>query len=428
MALMSPTLSGYCELLGRQSMANILFVHNNFPAQFGFIAEALVSEGHRCVAIASKTGRAIDGVRLLRWVTRRGHTAGLGREVHRIEADLIRGAAAAKAALALREEGFVPDIIVGHPGWGETIYLREIFPSARQIVYAEYYYRSEGGDVGFDPEFGPSPREPYKINAKNGGMALAFAEADVIVAPTPFQQSLLPDAFRERSRVIHEGVDLSKVRRRSSKSLSLPSGRVLEGSRPIITFINRKLEPLRGYHIFMRALPRLMAQVPEAEVLIVGADQTGGYGMQAPPGVTWGRHILREVASEIDSTRLHFVGHVPHEVMLTALSLSAVHVYFTYPFVLSWSLLEAMACEALVIASDTAPVRDVIVSGRNGILVDFFDASGLASQMVAACRSPARFLSLRQLARQTVELHYDRQSVCLPAWRKLVGELLRKRQ
>lgn len=405
-------------------MRKVLFVHNNFPAQFGFVAEALVAEGYDCVAIASGTGRNVPGVRLLRWASTGASTPGLRREMHRIEADLIRGSAAAAAAIALRNEGFVPDLIIGHPGWGETTYLREIFPKARQILYAEYYYRSEGGDIGFDPEFSPANGNPHLIYAKNAGMALAFAEADAIVSPTPFQQSLLPVMFRSRSKLIHEGVDTKRIGRRIGQSVTLGSGRQLDGSRPVITFINRRLEPLRGYHIFMRALPELLAQVPNAEVLIIGSDQSGGYGTPASNGMTWGQQILREVEAGLNLDRVHFVGHVPHEIMLTALSVSAAHVYFTYPFVLSWSLLEAMACEALVIASDTAPVRDAIVDGKNGLLLDFFDVAGLAEALVAACHSPGHFAPLRAAARSTIEVKYDRSTICLPAWRTLIAETL----
>lgn len=206
--------------------------------------------------------------------------------------------------------------------------------------------------------------------------------------------------------------------------LTLSSGRQLDGSTPVVTFINRRLEPLRGYHIFMRALPRLLAEVPEAEVLIIGADQKGGYGVPAPDGTTWGQQILREVAGGLDPARVHFVGHVPHEVMLTALSLAAAHVYLTYPFVLSWSMLEAMACEALVVASDTAPVRDAIADGTDGLLVDFFDVPALSQTLIEACTQPSKFDAVRSAARQSVIRRYDRASVCLPQWLGLVSDVL----
>ncbi len=406
-------------------MSDVLFVHNNFPAQFGFIAEKLHSEGHRVAAIASETGRAFDGLTLVKWGTRRGTTEGILPSAVRAEADLIRGGAAAQAALKLREDGFDPALIVGHPGWGETTYMREIFPAARQIVYAEYYYRSRGGDVGFDPEFSPPrERDPHELYAKNAGMAMAFAEADAIVSPTPFQASVLPEVFRQRTHIIHEGVDTAVVKRHPSPKLTMGDGKVIDGLRPLITLINRRFEPLRGFHIFMRALPKLMAAVPEADVVIIGADEDGGYGKPADKGTTWGKQLFAEVADRVDRSRIHFVGRVPHALMLETLSLSSAHVYYTYPFVMSWSLLEAMACECLVLGSDTAPVRDAITPDVDGILNDFFDVDALSDAMIEACRNPQKFTGMRKAARETIMRRYDRTSICQPAWTALVSPML----
>lgn len=405
--------------------SDILFIHNNFPAQFGFVAEALRKLGHHCVAIASKTGQKMEGIDLWRWDSRRGTTPNLLPAAIRIEADLIRAAGAAEAALKLKATGFEPDLIIGHPGWGETSYMREIFPAARQILYAEYYYRTEGGDVGFDPEFSPPiANSPHALYAKNAGMALAFAEAAAIVAPTAFQMSRLPPLFQAHARIIHEGVDTAQVARRPKAKLAVGNGKVLDGSKPVVTLINRRMEPLRGYHIFMRALPRLMEAVPDAEIVVIGADEAGGYGKPPEAGKTWGSTIFAEVRDRLDRARVHFIGRVPHETMLDALSISSAHVYYTYPFVMSWSLLEAMACECLVIGSDTPPVRDAISNGQNGILLDFFDVDALADALIAACREPARFAPLRRAARQTIVSRFDRAGICEPQWLDLVATLL----
>lgn len=398
---------------------NILFVHNNFPAQFGFVVEAAVARGYRCAAIASHTGRQQPGVPMERWQVRRSSTPAILKEAVRAEADLLRAGAAAEAALKLRQQGFRPDLIVGHPGWGETIYLREIFPEARQVIYAEYYYRTADGDVGFDAEFGPATA-PMELHAKNIGLALALSEADAIVTPTPFQASRLPGVFRQRTEILHEGVDLERIRKNPAARFATTSGKVLDGSRPVITFVSRKLEPLRGYHIFMRALPRLLEQVPDAEVLIIGEAARAGYGSAAPGGRTWAELILDEVRESIDPARVHFTGRLPYDRFVDALSLSWAHVYLTYPFVMSWSLLEAMACGCLIVGSDTAPVRDAVTDGGNGLLVDFFDHDGLAARLIEACRAPEGFDHLRQAARATVEARYDRARVCLPAWMALI--------
>ena len=406
-------------------MRSVLFVHSNFPAQFGFLAEALRADGWRVAAIASSTGRAVKGIPLLRWQLRRGTTKGIFRSAVRAEADLMRGRAAAECAMMLSKDGFKPDLIIGHPGWGETVFLREIFPAARQIVYGEFYYRSSGADVGFDPEFGSLAMDDrFAVHGKNATLAMAYAEADRIVSPTRFQASLLPNPLRPRISIIHEGVETDRVRPNPQAALTLPNGRVLDRSMPVITFINRRFEPLRGYHIFMRALPKVLQAVPKAEVVLIGSENGTGYGAAPPPDTTWKAHFLNEVESRLDMRRVHFVGRLPHPEMLAALSISAAHVYFTYPFALSWSLLEAMACQALVVCSDTPPVRDVVEHQVNGLLQDFFDVGGLADALIAACREPNSFERLRVRARQTILERFDRKRCSTPAWLNLIGEVM----
>ncbi|GJD95018.1 D-inositol-3-phosphate glycosyltransferase [Methylobacterium iners] len=302
--------------------------------------------------------------------------------------------------------------------------MREVFPRAKQILYGEYYYRSSGGDVGFDPEFSRmTTEEAFRIHAKNATMALACTEADKIICPTAFQASRFPDLFRSRMSIIHEGVDTGRIKPDPDPTLSLASGRRLDRSNPVITFINRRLEPLRGFHIFMRALPKVLAEVPNAEVVLIGADEAGGYGPKAPSGMTWKQVMLAEVQDCLDLQRVHFMGQIPHEQMLAALSISTAHVYYTYPFVLSWSLLEAMTSECLIIGSDTAPVRDAIVNGQNGLLLNFFDLEALSSALIHACRDPKMFLPLRRAARETVLRHFDRDSRCRPAWLQTIHEV-----
>lgn len=402
-------------------MNTLLFVHNNFPGQFGFIAEAMVARGHRCAAIASSTGRELPGVTVRRWKAKRSSSKSILPDAIRAEADLIRAIAAAEAALELKQQGFYPDVIIGHPGWGETLYLREIFPRARQIVYAEYFYRTADGDVGFDPEFG-AKSAPMSLHAKNMGMALALSDADQIVAPTPFQASRLPAAFRHRTTILHEGVDLTKVRRNAEATWTTADGRVLDGKRPVVTFVARRLEPLRGFHIFMRSLPGLLQTVPDVDVVVVGDENGAGYGAAAPDGSTWASVVRDELGDRIDPARVHFTGRLPYERLLDVYSLSWAHVYFTYPFVLSWSLLEAMACGALILGSNTAPVRDVITHEKNGVLFDFFDTAGLSTALAETCRRPEKYHTLRQNALRTIKEGFDR-SPHTARWAALIESL-----
>lgn len=405
-------------------MAKILFVHNNFPGRFEFLLPSLVSAGHQCVAIA-QGGRRVDGIPLLLWRSTRSSTPGVFDLAVRAEADLIRGRAAADRALQLRDSGFEPELIIGHPAWGEVALMKEIFPRARQILVGEFYYKTRGGDVGFDPEFQDAGEpDSFKVHAKNAVMAMSYAEADRIICPTPFQASAFPPALRDRALIIHEGIDTDRIKRRSGARLKLGEARALDGSTPVITFINRVFEPMRGFHIMMRAVPAVLQSVPDVTVLMIGSERTAGYGAPAPEGGTWRGYMMKEVGDRLDPSRVLFTGPVAHETMLTALSLSWAHVYYTYPFVLSWSLLEAMACECLVLGSDTPPLHDAIEHGRNGLLHDFFDIGALSQAMIDACRHPERSAPLRSAARQTVLERFDQRSVCLPAWLKVISELL----
>jgi glycosyltransferase involved in cell wall biosynthesis len=403
--------------------SGVLFVHNNFPAQFRDLAEALVARGVPCAAIAAHTAPGLPNVRTAKYRLPRGTTPQIFPFAVRAEADLIRGRSALDAGRALQHEGFDPAVIVGHPGWGETVLLDEAFPDARQVLYPEFFYHGHGVDIGFDIEFlQPSNDSVLMGKTKNAVIALALTDADAIVAPTEFQASLLPDIFRPRLRVIHEGVDVDEIRPGPAAPFELDDGRVIAPGTPVITHINNQLEPLRGLHIFLRALPRLLDAVPEAQVLIIGSESTRAYGGNAPDGRNWRQVCLDGVEDRLDPQRVHWLGRVAHARMLAALRLSTAHVYYTYPFVLSWSLVEALASGAYVIGSDTAPLRDAIEDGVNGRLLPFFDVDALSEAPIAACRDPQATMPLRTAARETAVARFSRAKG-RAAWLELLGEM-----
>ena len=402
--------------------ADVLFVHNNFPAQFGFLAAALKRRGWRGMAIGSGTARSAD-IPVRQWKLARGTGRDTFPYAVRAEADLLRARATAQVATELKGKGFDPDVIVGHPGWGETLLLHEVFPRARQVLHGEFYYHALGADVGFDPEFGqPGDDERWRIEAKNVSLGAAYLQAHTIVAPTPFQARQFPPVLQPLIRTVHEGVDTARIRPRPDAKLRIKDGPTLDRSTPVVTFINRNFEPLRGYHVFMRALPALQAAVPEAHVVLIGNEGARGYGADAGEAGSWKRKLLDELGDRLDLSRVHFTGPLPHDAMLDAVSIGAAHVYYTYPFVLSWSLLEAMACEALVIASDTAPLHDAVTDGVDGRLLPFTDVPALSDALIAACREPERFRPLREAARRTVVERFDRERLCLPAWLDIVDQ------
>ncbi len=409
-------------------MTGVLFVHNNFPGQFGFIAEALQRSGEKVAAIAKAGAQGVANVPMARWTPSRGSTPGLFPPATRAEADLLRATEALKAGQALKAAGFEPDLVIGHPGWGETLFLKELWPNARMILYAEFYYHARGMDVGFDPEFEmPDTAEACRILAKNATLNWAYSEADHLVSPTRFQGSTLPKSHHGHLSVIHEGVDLQRIRPQPDAQVDLGEGRVFDRSRPVITFVNRIMEPLRGCHIFFRALPALLKAVPDVQVVIAGSAEGRGYGAAPSAGGTWKEHFWKEVEGDVDAARVHFVGRVPNDVLNRLMSIAAAHVYWTYPFALSWSLMEAMACEALVIGSDTLPVRDAIRHGENGILVDFFRPDLLSEALIDAVKNPHTYADMRKAARKTVMEQFDRNSVCLPAWMDLIRNVRTER-
>ncbi|RAK61115.1 group 1 glycosyl transferase [Phenylobacterium hankyongense] len=404
-------------------MRGVLFVHNNFPAQFRDLAQTLVALGVPCAAVAGQTAAGLEGVRIARYNLPRGTGADVYNLAIRAEADLLRGRAALKAASALKAEGFEPEVIIGHPGWGETVLLDDIYPDARQVLFSEFFYHGRNSDIDFDTEFLPASEDALLIGkAKNAVMALALTDADAIVTPTPFQASRLPPVFRRDARIIHEGIDVEAIRPGPAEPFPLADGRIIAPGTPVITHINNQLEALRGLHIFARALPRLLAEVPEAQVLVIGQEGRRGYGGDAPGGQTWRQACFAGLEARIDPARVHFLGKVPHARMLAALRLSTAHVYYTYPFVLSWSLAEAMASGCYVIGSDTAPLRDAIEDGVNGRLLPFFDVDALSQAMIAACHDPQASAAMRVAARRTAEERFSR-AAGRAAWLDLLREV-----
>ena len=399
----------------------VLFVHNNFPGQFRDLAQTLLAGGVPCMAIGQSYARGLDGVRIARYNLGRGTTPGILPEATRAEADLIRAKGAFEAARGLRAEGWDPAVIVSHPGWGEAAFLAEVFPQARQVAFAEFWYHGRGYDVGFDTEFLSFDQDSVlRAEAKNAVMAMAYAQADVIVAPTGFQAGSLPPAFRARARILHEGVDVEAIRPGPPEPFTLDDGRVIAPGAPVITHVNNNMEPLRGLHILARALPRLLAEVPDAQVLIIGKPEARAYGGDAPGGGSWQDACFAGV--DYDPARVHFLGRVAHPRMLAALRLGAAHVYYTYPFVLSWSLAEAMASGCYVIGSDTGPLHDAIENGVSGRLLPFFDVPALSEAMIAACRDPGASAPMRAAARSVAEAKFSRTNG-REGWLGLLREL-----
>lgn len=407
----------------------ILFIHQNFPGQFKFLAPALaanpVTEVH---ALCRDTGlsSAWQGVKLHYYAPNRSSSVEIHPWAVETETKLIRADAVLRRAQAMRAEGFVPDVIVAHPGWGESLFLKEIWPTAKLGIYCEFFYHTDGLDVGFDPEFGEVDlTERCRVQMKNLNMHMHMQVADAGIAPTYFQAHTFPLWFRDKIRVIHDGINTEQVCPNPKIQIQLTPHLRLSRDDEVITFVNRNLEPYRGYHIFMRALPEILRQRPNAQVLIVGGGGVS-YGA-APSGQTsWKTIFLDEVKGQIaneDWSRVHFLGNLSYAHFIPLLQLSRVHVYLTYPFVLSWSLLEAMSVACAIVASDTAPVREAIQDQVTGRLVDFFDVNALAKTVCELLTQPLERERLGQNARAFAIAHYDVRQHCLPAQLQWVSDL-----
>ena len=411
----------------------VLFIHQNFPGQFLHLAPALAQlPGNQIVALTMReqVPAQWQNIQVVTYRAPRKATPGIHRWLADLESKTVLGEACFHAALELKRQGFEPDCVVAHPGWGESLFIKDVWPGTKLGIYSEFYYRHEGADSGFDPEF-PSkdPGEACRLHMKNANNLLHWQRADAGLAPTAWQASTFPAPYAERIAVIHDGIDTERVAPSANAVVKLTStigaDRLLTGQDEVITFVNRNLEPYRGYHIFLRALPRLLRERPHARILIVGGDKVS-YGAAPPPGTTWKETFIREVRpalSDADWSRVHFVGRVAYEDYLRLLQVSTVHVYLTYPFVLSWSLLEAMSAGCAVVASNTAPVSEVIQDHVNGRLFDFFDSEALASTVIALLNNPALRRSLAANARTTIQQHYDLRSVCLPRQIEWVTQL-----
>jgi glycosyltransferase involved in cell wall biosynthesis len=398
----------------------VFFVHQNFPAQYRHVAPTLARRGGaQVVALGENAGEALPGVQHLRYKPPPAPAKETHRYVRRFDAAVHRGQLVARACAQLKERGFVPDIVCCHPGWGEGLYLRDVFPNTKLLYYFQFYYRAAGADVGFDPPGPVGLDDACRVRTLNTTHLVSLEEADWGQTPTRWPASRFPDWARARMSVVHEGVDTDLVRRQPDASFALPDGRTLGAEDEVVTFIGRGLEPYRGFHVFMRSLPEILARRPRAQIVLVGGEDPH-YGSKPREGESWKQVLLAELGDRLDLSRLHFTGKIPHAQLLALMSLSSAHVYLTYPFVLSWSMLEAMSCGCLVVGSRTAPVEEVLEHERNGLLVDFFSPEEVAAAVVRALEDKAAMQPLREAARRTVQERYDLKRVCLPKHLELI--------
>jgi len=403
----------------------VLIIHQNFPGQFRHVAKAWSERpGWQVVGIGRDTAPGMPELQktgrltLIRYKPHRAVHQEQHHYLRRMEDAVLHGQAVARVLLGLKAKGFTPDVILAHPGWGETLNAKDVFPDARLVHFCEWFYNApaegngldpnwQGADIGFDPEFPVTFDDRARIRAWNALHLLNLENCDAAISPTNWQKAQHPKAYLDKITVAHEGIDTENLGPYARAGIKTPNGATLKVGDPVITYVARNLEPYRGFHQFMRALPDIQKEHKTAHTVIVGGDGVS-YGRKPEGAKHWRAKMLREVGARLDPARTHFLGKVPYEGYKRVLQVSAVHTYLTYPFVLSWSMLEAMATGCLVVGSDTAPVREVLEDGINGQLVRPFDLRALADASLQGLASrEAAASALRSKAAATAKENYS---------------------
>ncbi len=408
----------------------ILLIHQNFPGQYKHLGPALAARGDEVVALTPKVKKPAiwKGIRVVPYQIKRGNAKGGHPWVVDLETKIIRGEACYDGAMQLKQQGFEPDVILAHHGWGESMFLKDVWPNARIGLYCEFYHLPEYPYMNFDPEFDKTgtPKDALRLRVRNLNNHMHFDFAEAGISPTHFQADTFPQPFRDKITVMHDGVNTDMLCQNIDAKLVVNDGLTLTRNDEVVTFINRNLEPYRGYHIFMRALPDILKRRPNAHIVMLGGDDVS-YGARPPQGKTWKQIFIDEVRGQIsdqDWQRVHFMGRVPYDQFLSMVQVSRVHVYLTYPFVLSWSLLESMSAQAAILASDTPPVLEAIKDNETGVLVDFFDTKGIVDKLDTLLDDPDLRDRLGRSARDFVIRTYDLEKTCLPGHLDFVDRLV----
>jgi glycosyltransferase involved in cell wall biosynthesis len=382
-----------------------LFVHQNYPGQFLHIVRHLVAaKRHEVVFITEPNPNEIIGVHKVPYARPKLDTAETHIGARELDNGVRRAEAVYKTAFGLKHLGYKPDIIIGHHGWGEMLNLRDLWPNSPMLGYFEFYYQHDRADVGFDAEFPVDPLDFPRIRAKNAINHIALNLGGAGQTPTQWQLSTYPAWAQPRIDVVWEGVDLQtcrpdpEVRRKTLKIGNM----TIRPTDKLVTYVSRDLEPYRGFHVMMRALPDLMRARKDIKVVMVGGDGIS-YGSAPYKGGTWRAAMMAEVGNAIDTDRVVFPGRVPYSTYLAALRRSDAHVYLTYPFVASWSLREAFSIGCAVIGGDTATVREFITDGETGLLTPTLEPRTLARAILGLLEDQGLARKLRTNARAYAE-------------------------
>jgi glycosyltransferase involved in cell wall biosynthesis len=408
---------------------NLLFIHQNYPGQFRESLPRLAASGrHRIVFLTQrKLTAAPKDHAVATYTTKQKAAEGTHRYARLFETQTITGAAVRDACLELKRRGFTPDLVVGHAGWGELMFVADAYPGVPMASYFEYYFIPKDGCVAFDPEFPEVPDVATLLHARNAMNYLTLARSASGFTATEWQKQTYPALFHPKIEVLHEGIRTDRLVPDHASPIKVARGDLtFERGEEIVTYIARNLEPIRGVHTMLRALPALQKARPKARVAIIGGDDVS-YGRQLAGGETFRGKLVKELGDKVDWSRVHFLGQIPYSDLMGLMKISRAHVYLTAPFVVSWSMLEAMSLEKVVIASDVAPVRQFIKDGETGLLVDFFKPDALAEAIAKVLAAPDAFAAVGRKAREHVVAGYDFATVAYPAFEKFLDRVINAR-
>nr|WP_319383719.1 glycosyltransferase [uncultured Roseibium sp.] len=403
---------------------HVVFVHRHGPGQFVHIARRLILDGWTVTLVCESTDRPVPGLRVLRYGSADTGTQGSRDRKEASIPYIEAGRRVADILSRLSLHGRAPDLVVGHIAWGGMMFVKDALPDTPVIGFCEYYFHPAGGDAGFAPSDEISLERRQTMRLRNAVQLATLDQMDYGISPTMWQKSRYPAEYRNKIVAQHEGIDTSRARPDALASLRLPDGTLLSAGDPVVTFAARDLEPYRGFPQFMRTAAAVGKRNPDVRFVIAGGDGIS-YGSGPQGGDSWRKQLLKETGLSAD--KVHFLGQIPHRDLVRLFQVTAAHVYLTYPFVLSWSFLEAMSCGAPVIASATPPVREVVSDGVNGRLVDFFDTDGFAEKIEDALANPDAFRPLRTEARRTIVSRYDLNDCCAKLHRFML-QVAAKRQ
>jgi glycosyltransferase involved in cell wall biosynthesis len=404
-----------------------LFIHQNFPGQYLHVIRHLIArKGNEIAFITEPNRNYIAGVRRLNYQVTPPPQDTTHPHIRDLNVAMMRAENVARVGRNLQRLGFRPDIIIGHHGWGELLHLCDVWPGVPILGYFEFWYQTTGQDVGFDPEFPLSEDQHPRIRAMNAINLLALSLNQHGQTPTAWQKSLYPDWAQRQIRLLKEGVHLDICApdpRLRKEPLGVNGFMIAPGDR-LVTYVARNLEPYRGFHVMMRALPALLKARPDVKVVMVGGDEVS-YGARLANS-TWREHFQRELAGKYDAARVLMPGQVPYDVHIRLLQRSDAHVYLTYPFVPSWSLREALACGCAVIGADVAPVREFVTDRQTGLLTPCLDPRLLGERILEVLEDDKLARRIRAGARKFAEAELDMKDH-LAGFDALVGQIVGER-